>query len=105
MSCGILEFSFSMRGRGEGGQGFAIDPHIPFACFLSSIPKKESKPGMDGALMSFSLRSIPPGVLSQFTSCPTPGVPRREMHVLCPSERFSPNLGPCPRIPRELLVL
>lgn len=75
VSCGILEFSFSMRGRGEGGRGFAIDPHVPFACFLSSIPKKESKPGMDGTLMSFSLRSIPPGVLSQFTSCPAPGVP------------------------------
>lgn len=45
VSCGILEFSFSMRGRGEGGRGFAIDPHVPFACFLSSIPKKRDKAG------------------------------------------------------------
>lgn len=52
-------------------------PTSPLHVFCHPSPKKETKPGMDGTLMSFSLQSIPPGLLSQFPSCPAPGVPSR----------------------------
>lgn len=104
MSCGIFPLHAWPRGRRSRLRHRSPRPLLHVFCHPS--PKKESKPGMDGALMSSSLRSIPPGLLSQFTSCPALGViPRRETRLLCPSERFIPNLGPCPRIRREPLVL
>lgn len=67
-------------------------PHPLCMFFVIHPPKKESKPGMDGTLMSFSPQSILEGCsASVYILHRSRDPPGRETHVLCRSRDIQPK--------------
>lgn len=100
-----MEYSFSERGCGEGGRGFGIDPHVPFACFVSPIPEKRVQTGDGWRLGVLLPPEHPSGVLSRrLHPPPLPGSQRAADPSLrsgnacsVPLTRdFTPDFDPCP---------
>lgn len=95
VSCGIFLLQAWPWGRRSRLRHRFPRPLCMF--FVIHPPKKESKPGMDGTLMSLSPQSIPRGVLCQcLHPALLPGSPGRETHVLCRSQDIQPKSGSLP---------
>lgn len=95
VSCGIFLLQAWLWGRWSRLRHRFPHPLCMF--FVIHPPKKESKPGMDGALMSFFPQSIPRGILCQrLHSAPLPGSPRSGNACSVPFTRIQPKSGSLP---------